>query len=332
MDDRIYRGMNASGAGPLVTVVLTTYNRREFLPRAIETVAEQTYDEIELVVVDDHSSESPQDIVENAPYDGLRDVIFVRHEENRGVSAARNTGIKRANGELIALLDDDDLWTPDKIERQVAEFRRSGNEVSVVCTGIRSVDAGGATIRTKNVGYDGNITKQLLCGAIVPLPSVLVRADLLDDAGLFDERLRLYEDQEWMIRLSRRGEFRSVGDPLVISQRDGHEQLTDDVETKVTESYPLFMEKCRPIAAEYGRLFERKMVAHWSFRAGYASLIHGESMQARQLIGGAILTWPFASEFYLYGLLAALGNEWYRRAQSIKRRIEHYRHERTAGT
>lgn len=324
--------MDISGTDPLVTVVLTTYDRREFLPRAIETVTEQTYDEIELVVVDDHSPESPRDIVENVSTEGLRDVIFVRHEENRGASAARNTGIKRASGELIALLDDDDLWNPTKIERQVAVFRRSGNAIGVVCTGIRSTDADGTTIRTKTVEFEGDITKQLLCGASVPTPSVLVRPTVIDDAGLFDERLRLYEDQEWMIRLSRHCEFRSVGDPLVITVREGHKQLTDDTETKVTESYPLFMEKCRPIAAEYGRLFERKMVAHWSFQSGYAALVHGESMQARQLIGGAILTWPFTLEFYLYGLFAALGDRWYTRAQTLKRRIEHYRHEHTAGT
>jgi glycosyltransferase involved in cell wall biosynthesis len=324
--------MGVLGAAPLVSVILPTYDRQEFLAEAIETVAEQTYDEIELIIVDDHSPESPRDIVENAPDEGLRDVVFVRHDENKGASAARNTGIKRASGELIALLDDDDLWVSDKIERQVAEFRRSGSEVGVVCTGIRSVDADGATFRTKEVGLSGKITKQLLCGAGVPTPSVLVRLSVINDAGLFDERLQLYEDQEWMIRLSQQGEFRSVSDPLVISRRDDHGQLSDDVETKLTESYPLFMEKCRPIAAEYGRLFERKMVAHWSFSLGYVSLAHGEAAQARGFIGEAIRTWPFVPEFYLYGLFAALGDRWYTRAQTVKRRIEHYRHERTAGT
>lgn len=321
--------MDVSDADPLVSVVLTTYDRREFLPRAIETVTEQTYDRIELVVVDDHSSESPRDIVENTSTEGLHNVIFVRNEENRGASAARNRGIERANGELIALLDDDDLWTSDKIERQVAEFRRLGNEVGVVCSGIRSVDADGTTIRTKNTRYNGDITKQLLCGAVVPIPSVLVRPSVINDAGLFDERLRLYEDQEWMIRLSQHCEFYSISDPLVITVREGHEQLTDDFETKITESYPLFTEKCQPIAAEYGRLFERKMVSQWSFRLGYVLLVHGQAVQARRHIREAILTWPFASEFYLYGLFAVLGNQWYTRAQSVKRRFEHYRHELT---
>jgi glycosyltransferase involved in cell wall biosynthesis len=324
--------MDTLGADQLVSVVLTTYDRREFLAKAIETVTDQTYDEIELIVVDDHSPESPQDIVENASTEGLCDVVFVRHEENRGASAARNTGIEQASGKLIALLDDDDLWTPDKIERQVAEFRRSGDEVGVVCTGIRSVDADGRTIRTENVQYEGDITKQLLCGGVVSLPTVLVRSGLLNDTGLFDERLKSYEDLEWMIRLSRRCEFRSVSDPLVITVRGDHKQKSDNIEVKIEEGYPLLMKKCRPIAAEYGRLFERKMVAHWSFKSGYALLVRGKSMQARELIGSAILTWPFAPKFYLYGLFAALGNRWYTRAQTAKRLIEYYRHELAAGT
>lgn len=324
--------MGESGTDPLVSVVLTTYDRQEFLLKAIKTVAEQTYDKIELIVVDDHSPESPRDIVENAPDEGLNNVIFVRHDENEGASAARNTGIKRASGELIALLDDDDLWASNKIERQVAEFRQSESKVGVICTGIRSIDANERTITTTSVGYNGDITKQLLCGAVIPLPSVLVRSDLLNDATLFDERLRSYEDLEWMIRLSRHCEFRSIGDPLVISVREGHKQKSDEIDTKVEEGYPLFMEKCRPIAAEYGRLFERKMVSHWSFQSGYASLANGKSMQARRLIGAAILTWPFVPEFYLYGLFAALGDQWYTRAQTVKRRIEHYRYERATRT
>lgn len=323
--------MNRADTDPLVTVVLTTYNRREFLPKAIRTVADQTYAEIELIVVDDHSPKSPRDIVENAQNEGLYDIKFFRHNENKGASAARNTGIKRANGELIALLDDDDHWEPNKIERQVAKFQQSGEEVGVVCTGLRSVNADGKTITTNTIDFEGDITKQLLCGAIVPTPSVLIRPSVIEDAGLFDERLRLYEDQEWMIRLSQHCTFRSIGDPLVISVREGHEQLTDDIETKINKSYPLFMKKCRPIAAEYGRFFERKMTAHWSFSRGYVSLSHGQAIQARKFIGKAIRTWPFVPKFYLYGLFAALGDRWYTRAQTIKRQIEHYRHEYTGG-
>lgn len=320
--------MNSSDENPLVSVVLPTYNRREYLTEAIESVINQTYSNIELIVIDDHSSESPRNIVDNISNSGLQNIVFLRHEENKGVSAARNTGIEQANGQLVALLDDDDLWSPDKIERQVVEFQRGGSETGVVCSGIRSIDADGSTIRAREVQYTGSITKELLCGAIVPLPSVVVRRDVLLEAGLFDERLLAYEDQEWMIRLSQHCEFRSVSDPLVISRRgDDHAQLTDDIATKAEESYPLFMKKCRPIAAEYGRIFKRKMESYWFFRLGHTSLAHEEYARARDCLKTAVLTWPFVPTFYLYLLFALLGKRWYTTARDVKRRIAHYRHE-----
>lgn len=322
--------MGTSDDSPLVSVVVTTYNRRDYLVEAIESVIEQTYDHIELIIVDDHSSVSPVDVIEDTMTDELQDLIFIRHEQNKGVSAARNTGIEKASGQLIALLDDDDLWIPDKIERQVEEFQQSGNEVGVVCTGIRTVDADESTIRAIDVQYTGDITKELLCGAIIPLPSVVVRRSVISDAGLFDERLRAYEDQDWMIRLSLNCEFRSISDPLVISRRgNDHIQLTDDIETKAEESYPLFKEKCIQIASEYGGLFERKTRAYWLYRLGYASLGHAEYARARKNIGKAVQTWPFAPEFYLYLFFAILGDRWYTLARNVKRKMNHYRYEIT---
>jgi glycosyltransferase involved in cell wall biosynthesis len=113
---------------PLVSVVITTYNRPVYLQEAIESVVQQTYDALELIVVDGHSTESPAHIVNAVDQDRFEDVIFIRHGEDRGVSAARNTGIEHASGEYIALLDDDDLWTPDKIEQQVQAFEQTDDD------------------------------------------------------------------------------------------------------------------------------------------------------------------------------------------------------------
>jgi hypothetical protein len=105
-----------------------------------------------------------------------------------------------------------------------------------------------------------------------------------------------------------------------------HEQLTDDFETKRTESYQRFMEKCRPLAAEYGRLFERRMVAYSLFRLGYAALGHEEYAHARTYFKRAALMWPFEYEFYPYLFIATLGETWYKRARDAKRALANYRH------
>lgn len=116
---------------PLVSVVIPTYNRAEFLPRAVESVLRQTVDDFELIVVDDASTDDTEAVVER--FDDPR-VEYVRHGTNRGGSAARNTGIERSSGEYIAFLDSDDEWYPRKLERQVEELRsRSDEWVATYC-------------------------------------------------------------------------------------------------------------------------------------------------------------------------------------------------------
>jgi glycosyltransferase involved in cell wall biosynthesis len=321
--------MNGSTPAPLVSVVLTTYDRRDFLSKAIETVTDQTYDNIELIIVDDHSPEAPQDIVDNVSDERFEEVKFIRHTENKGVSAARNTGIESASGNLIALLDDDDTWIEHKIERQVEVFQRD-SDIGFVYTGMKSVDLDGSTITIQSFEREGNITKDLLCGFIVPLPSIMVRYDVIKAAGLFDEEMMFYEDSEWIIRLSQHCTFGVISDPLLVTLRDDddviHIQKSSNIQSKIENGFPKFMEKCRPIAAEYGQIFEQKMTAYSLFRLGYASLSHNEHKLARQYMLKAALRWPFVFRFYLYLLAAILGDTWYKRVRNVKRTITDYRH------
>ena len=317
--------MVAPDADPLVSVILPTYNRPEYLPKAIESVVEQTYERIELVVVDDHSANSQRDVVHSVSHEGLVDLVFVRHDENRGLSATRNTGIEESSGELLAFLDDDDVWKRDKIARQVDVFRHAGPAVGAVCTGVQSVDADGSVINVRSVEKEGNITKDLLYGTVVSVPTLLIRRGVIADAGLFDERLRVYEDREWVLRVSRHCEFRSIRDPLLITYRDaGHESLTPDLETRKAVSHPILMETSRSIAGEYGFVVERKTVAYSTFDLGYIALVQGEQWDARKSIATAILTWPFVPKFYLYMLAAILGEQGYKTVRNMKRTLVDY--------
>jgi glycosyltransferase involved in cell wall biosynthesis len=319
--------MTEPNTNPLVSVVLPTYNRPESLPDSIESVTNQTYKRIELIVVDDHSDTSQQNTVNSVSHEGLHDMIFVRHNENRGLSAARNTGIKRASGQLVAFLDDDDVWKADKIERQVGVFRRAGSEVGAVCTGIRSIDASGSVISVRSIEPEGDITKDLLYDTVVSVPTLLVRRSVIADAGLFDERLKVYEDREWVIRLSQHCKFRSIRDPLLVTQRDeDHESLTPDLETRKEVSHPILLETCRMVAAEYGFVAERKTVAYATFDLGDIALRQGEYREAQKSILRAILLWPFVLKFYPYMLAAALGNRGYKTARKAKRAVVGYWH------
>ena len=113
---------------PLVSVIITTYKRSEFLTRAINSVLKQTYKNFEVIIVDDNNkndeySKFTQTLLET--YINRNEIKIIQHDENKGISAARNTGIKEANGEYIAFLDDDDEFLPKKIELQINLFKES---------------------------------------------------------------------------------------------------------------------------------------------------------------------------------------------------------------
>lgn len=362
---------------PLVSVVVPTYNRPAYLRRAIASVADQTYEPIELIVVDDcsdvpvaenldlSSAEGALNNSEGISSDaegGLNDskgysyhveadlndykanlnddegeldesekferVEVVRHEENRGGSAARNTGIREATGRYVALLDDDDQWTPEKVERQVDRLRRG--DVGAVFTGGRVIDENGETKRVSRAPATAPkgpaLTKRLLCRNVVGSCSVfMVEADAIESAGPFDERFPSWQDQEWYVRLSRYCEFETVEDPLVVYSEESPHRISDDVETVKNETYPLFVEKFEPMAAEYGRLFRRKMVAWATYRVGKALAMAGDIEEARSYLARAVSLYPFAPVFYKYLLPSIGGRVTYEAARKVQVGLESVR-------
>src|SRR4030066_2069221 len=112
---------------PGVSVIIPTYNRARFIERAIRSVLNQTYQNFEIIVVDDASTDDTEERVRRLLPNGRR-LKYVRHDINRGAGAARDTGIKNAAGEYIALLDSDDEWLPEKLEKQLQVFKESRDE------------------------------------------------------------------------------------------------------------------------------------------------------------------------------------------------------------
>ena len=233
-----------------ISVVLPTYGRPAYFEDAVESVVAQTYPAVELVVVDDCSPEPVAPLLDGVDTGGI-DVTLVRHEENRGAAAARNTGIDAARGRYVAFIDDDDVWLETKLERQVATMTSSGPNVGAVYTGQRYVDDGRTTnVRTPTTS--GDVTEAMLRGASLnPFSCMLVEASVIDAAGGVDVRFPSWQDREWYFRLSLHTEFAAVPEPLVV-RRMGHEQISGDYETKRDVSYPLLLKKHLDLAREYG--------------------------------------------------------------------------------
>jgi glycosyltransferase involved in cell wall biosynthesis len=198
---------------PLVSVVIPTYNRTRLLPRAIRSILRQTYSNIEIVVVDDGSSEDVASVVRRFRDDRVR---YVRHAVNKGLPAARNTGIREARGEVIAFLDDDDEWRADKLEKQVGLI---GTHDAVACT----ASVNGFVLRPHR---RRDITLHDLRKGPFSPSGLLTRTEVLR-AVMFDESLAQGEDWDAYIRLAQRYSLACVPEPLVLYNEGQHARMTN---------------------------------------------------------------------------------------------------------
>ena len=204
--------------GPTVSVILPTYSRVDSLGRAIDSVLAQTFEDFEIVVVDDGPSDAIAAFVSAHTDPRVR---LVRHERNQGVSAARNTGIAASRGDYIGFIDDDDLWLPTKLERQVPLLRDEGADV--VHSLVYIADGAGnvyeaSTARGfrlfREVAAAGYPYRLLLRRSSFQIGTFLVRRECLDAIGGFDPSLSAVDDLDLVHRLRRRYEFRLVDEPL----------------------------------------------------------------------------------------------------------------------
>jgi glycosyltransferase involved in cell wall biosynthesis len=199
---------------PQVSVILPTYNRAHTLLRAVRSVLAQSYPDIELIVVDDASTDKTQQVLAGVADPRLR---VISCTENRGVSHARNLGVAAARGGLIALQDSDDEWRPDKLQRQLEALN---DGVVLVLCGNLYVNAPWMSISRVAGGLGGlvDVTDQVP-SRIPGAPCFLMRKSDFDAVGGFDEEISCFEDWELALRLCSRGRVMLVNEPLVMCQR-----------------------------------------------------------------------------------------------------------------
>jgi glycosyltransferase involved in cell wall biosynthesis len=188
---------------PLVSVVIPAYNGERFLQQTLASAVAQTYSPIEVVVVDDGSTDQTVSIVEAAATRSDRIRLFRR--ANAGVAATRNFGISQAQGSLIAPLDADDLWHPEKIARQVEVMRSSPAEVGLVYCWVIDIDEDDFVIPSvKSLGrehaFQGRVTKELATGCFIHTSSApLIKRSCIDAVGGYDAELRPHGADDWKL-------------------------------------------------------------------------------------------------------------------------------------
>ncbi len=209
----------------LVSVVIATFNTQKYVGRAIRSVLQQTYGNIELIVVDDGSTDNTRELVKEFEQDDRFKYVY---QENRGQAEARNHGVRLARGEFVAFNDADDFWYPQKLEKQMPLFGNS-NDVGLVYSGRNYMDKHGEPLpKPKSVQYRGARLSSLLFESnFVPCNTCVVRRGAFERIGGFNKNAQPSEDWDLWLRLSVDYAFDYVSEPLV-AKRFWSQQISGD--------------------------------------------------------------------------------------------------------
>ena len=315
MDDSV-------GLRPRVSAVVPTYGRPDRLSRALRSVEAQRYDPVELVVVDDHSPEPAQPVVDRLDDAAFERIVYRRHGTNRGANAARKTGIEAATGRYIAFLDDDDEWDRRYLQRVVSRFESASPTVGLVTAGAVVLDGDGEVQGTLRPTVSGDGIEALLSGAVVgSFSRFVVRSRAVEAVGPPDERLPNWQDWEWQFRLGRRFRFASVSEPLVRRRVAGHEQLTDDFRKRRDVSYPLLLERYEQTMRERGGGSLRRFRALLLRSLAASALRNGYYGHAVRYLCRSAVADPTRAETYAYLLSAVGGPVTYYGLRELRRRV-----------
>ena len=218
-----------------ISVVIPTYNRKHTLPRALDSVLAQSYQPFEIIVIDDGSTDDTFDLIKSKYpsiklLESLKPSKSLKGYSPKGVSVARNVGIKQSKGDWISLLDSDDEWTPDKLIKQVQLLKK--NEGSVFCHTNEIWIRNGIRVNQhkKHQKYGGYIFKKCLDICRISPSSVLIHKSIFKDIGLFDESLKVCEDYDLWLRITSNYPVLFL-DEFLIKKYGGHEdQLSKTLE------------------------------------------------------------------------------------------------------
>jgi len=291
---------------PTVSVITPTYNHAEELPRAINSVLAQTFEDFEYIVVDDASTDDTESVVDS--YDDER-ILYIRHEENMGGSAARNTGIEQARGRYIAFLDADDEWLPEKLAAQVECLEERTDEWVAVHCKYQSIRSGADRSLRKVISHilrvigegppepnarSGGeelirevLTKRLSISGSTPM----VRTDTVNKINGFDSSFSRHQDIEFLIRILKQWKLAFVDEPLA-NKYESSNPNPDSLELTKMRYFGKFIAEVEKLEAEG----ESVLGSHWfdlskfyfregNLRKGSQYLIGADIQGAQQLLG-----------------------------------------------
>ena len=289
---------------PRVSVVIPTYNCARFLGRTIDSALGQTYRDFEVIVVDDGSTDETQSLVV-----GYGEAVHYVYQPNQGASAARNVALSRAGGEFIAYLDADDLWSPEKLARQI-EYLDAHPACGFVHTEVSVIDERDQILyarfnqETGRAVPQGQCVRDVLLRSHIQTLTVVERRSAFDNAGSFDLRLPVAQDYLHWIHVVLRGyevgylpeplgQYRWRAGSLMASQR----RLLDDF-VRIYETLLIEHHIEQTHGAEMGQIVKEQLYATQS-QLAYIERRECSTVAARQRLRSLIRRWPLQLELYV---------------------------------
>jgi glycosyltransferase involved in cell wall biosynthesis len=265
----------------LVSVVIPTYNSAEYIEEALNSVFEQTFNEFEIIVIDDGSTDNTRTILDK--YSGR---IKYFYQNNKGPAGARNHGIEEVTGKYIAFLDADDIWMPAKLEKQVALFRQREG-LGMVTTGVCSFDDKGvfgfSTDKREKL-MQGDIARNIFLKSDIGTPTVMVPKIVFDKVGLFEENIRYGEDDNMWIRIASHYDVELIDEALVKVRNHPRRATRDQLELQQA-----VLENIQMLKTKYGDVVRRRIekaiprkISQVQFAIGYNHYERGNFREARK--------------------------------------------------
>ncbi|MBN1639415.1 MAG: glycosyltransferase family 2 protein [Ignavibacteriales bacterium] len=291
---------------PTVSVIIPTYNRARLIGRSIQSVLNQTYQDFEIIVVDDGSIDNTREVIKEFQRKDKR-INYIKHDENKGGSAARNTGIKASRGEYIAFQDSDDEWLPEKLEKQMKMFEKVSLEIGVIYTGFWRMEEDKREYipSDKIIKKEGDIHTELLKENFVTTQSIVVRKECFGKAGMFEEDLPRLQDWELVLRLSKYYHFKYVDEPLLVSHHSP-DSISSNNEALI-RAYELIINKHHLDFAKHKLILSK----HMYFLGGFLCLNYNFPEGKKYLIE-AVKKHPVNIKYLLKVFISFFGQDIYR--------------------
>jgi len=305
----------------VVSVIIPTYNRAHFLAEAINSVLEQTYKNYEIIVIDDGSTDGTSEIVKQ-----FGNKIRYFYQENRGPSAARNTGIKNAIGDLVAFIDSDDVWLPEKLSLQVKLFDMN-HRVGMVSSAFFSCDSNlnvNRVIKDDRLTNKKYILKKLFIRNIFPTPTVLVKRECFEKVGLFNESYGFAEDWEMWVRIGLEYDLAYVKTPLCRCRRHNSSITYQKQEENFNDWMKVIKENFKRGIGRDGKICHnillRKAMSWYYMNVSYHYSCEFDIRNEMKYLIKSLVEWPFLvdKKYILTAILSKLvGQKTYSRIKSL---------------